>query len=157
MRFDEHQTLIEGTIYTVSVIEIGKLPISPLASSVNCFDRHSSASPMFYAIKTIFSALIIVLVGEASKRSQGLAALLLALPIVSVISFVWLYVETGDKVKVADLSHETFWYVLPTLPMFLALSWLLRHGLNLYLALAICAALTAVLFALTQALMVRLG
>lgn len=112
---------------------------------------------MFYAIKTLTSALTIVLVGEVSKRSNALAALLLALPIVSVLSFVWLYVETGDKVKIADLSRETFWFVLPTLPMFLLLSLLLRHGFHFYLALAICAILTAVLFALTQALMVKLA
>lgn len=105
---------------------------------------------MFYAIKTLISAFIIVLVGEASKRSHALAVLLLALPIVSVISFVWLYVETGDKVKIADLSYETFWYVLPTLPMFLLLSYLLRRDLNLYAALGICAIVTATLFAVTQ-------
>lgn len=106
---------------------------------------------MFYAIKIAISALIIVLVGEASKRSSTLAALLLALPIVSVISCVWLYAETSDKVKIADLSYETFWFVLPTLPMFLLLSYLLRRDFNFYLALAICAVLTAVLFGVTQA------
>ena len=105
---------------------------------------------MFYAIKTLLSAFIIVLVGEASKRSDALAALLLALPIVSVISFVWLYVETGDKVKIANLSYETFWYVLPTLPMFFLLSYLLRRDFNFYAALGICAIVTALLFAITQ-------
>lgn len=112
---------------------------------------------MLYAIKTVISALIIVLVGEVSKRSNALAALLLALPIVSVVSYVWLYVETGDRVKIADLSCETFWFVLPTLPMFLVLSWLLRHDFNFYLALVICAVLTAALFALTQSLVVKLS
>jgi uncharacterized membrane protein (GlpM family) len=112
---------------------------------------------MFYAIKTLISALIIVLVGEISKRSHALAALLLALPLVSVISFIWLYVETQDKVKIADMSYETFWYVLPTLPMFLLLSHLLRRDFNFYLALGLCAILTAVLFVLTQALLKQLG
>lgn len=105
---------------------------------------------MFYVIKTLISALIIVLVGEVSKRSNALAALLLALPIVSVISFIWLYTETNDKVKIADMSYETFWYVLPTLPMFLVLSYLLRRDFYFYSALGVTALLTAVLFALTQ-------
>jgi hypothetical protein len=108
---------------------------------------------MLYAIKTVISALIIVLVNEVSKRSAVLAALLLALPIVSVISFVWLYVESKDTGKIADISAETFWYVLPTLPMFLLLSYLLRRDFNFYTALVICAALTALLFALTQGLL----
>ena len=112
---------------------------------------------MFYVIKTLISALIIVLVGEVSKRSNALAALLLALPIVSVISFIWLYTETNDKVKIADMSNQTFWYVLPTLPMFLVLSYLLRRDFNFYLALAVTALLTAVLFALTQTLIKYLG
>lgn len=108
---------------------------------------------MFYAIKTLISAFIIVLVGEASKRSNALAALLLALPIVSVIAFIWRFVETGDKIKIADLSYETFWYVLPTLPMFLLLSYLLRRDFNFYLALGICAIVTAALFAATQSVL----
>jgi uncharacterized membrane protein (GlpM family) len=112
---------------------------------------------MFYAIKTLISALIIALVGEVSKRSHALAALLLALPTVSIVSFVWLHIETGDKVKIADLSYETFWFVLPTLPMFLLLSYLLWRDFNFYLALAICAILTAALFALTQALLGKLS
>lgn len=112
---------------------------------------------MFYALKVLISAAIIVLVAEISKRSSMLAALLLSLPLVSVMAFVWMYVETNDKVKIADLSYETFWFVLPTLPMFLLLSYLLRHDFNFYLALAICAVLTAVLFALTQALVSKLG
>ena len=112
---------------------------------------------MLYALKTLISALIIVLVGEAAKRSSTLAALLLALPIVSVVSFVWLYAETNDKVKIADLSYETFWFVLPTLPMFLLLSYLLRRDFNFYLALGVCAVLTAVLFAVTQTLMAKLA
>lgn len=112
---------------------------------------------MFAVIKTLISALIIVLVGEASKRSSTLAALLLALPIVSVMSFVWLYVQTQDTVKIADLSYETFWFVLPTLPMFLLLSYLLRRDLSFPVALGICTVVTAALFALTQALMKQLG
>jgi hypothetical protein len=112
---------------------------------------------MFYALKTLISALIIVLVGETAKRSSTLAALLLSLPIISVVSFVWLYAETNDKVKIADLSYETFWFVLPTLPMFLLLSYLLRRDFNFYLALGICAVLTAVLSAVMQTLMAKLA
>ena len=112
---------------------------------------------MFSVIKTLISALIIVLVVEASKRSSTLAALLLALPIVSVMSFVWLYVQTQDKVMISDLSYETFWFVLPTLPMFLLLSYLLRRDMSFPLALGICTVVTAALFALTQALVKQMG
>ena len=105
---------------------------------------------MFFALKTILSVLIIVIVGELIKRSSTLAALLLALPIVSVLAFVWEYMETKNTTKIADVSSETFWFVLPTLPMFLLLSYLLKQEMNFYLALLICCVVTAVLFAVTQ-------
>ena len=110
---------------------------------------------MLYLVKTLIAALVIVAVGEISKRSSALAAFLLALPIVSITAFVWIYIESKDKIKIADISHETFWYVIPTLPMFLLLSWMLKNDYNFYLSLAICCVLTAMLFAVTQYLLTR--
>lgn len=105
---------------------------------------------MLFAIKTLISALIIVSVNELSKRSTTMAALLLALPIVSVIAFTWEWIETRDAQRIAALSAETFWFVLPTLPMFLLLSWLLKSGVNYLAAMGICIAVTAALFAAVQ-------
>ena len=112
---------------------------------------------MIYAIKLFVSALIIVAVNALSKRSTALAAMLLALPLVSVIAFTWEWAENPNAEHIANLSTETFWFVLPTLPMFLLLGWLLRQGLNYYAALAICSAMTAVLFAVTQYWVQRLS
>ena len=94
--------------------------------------------------------MIIVAVGEISKRSSTLAAFLLALPTVSIIAFIWMYVESKDGLKVAAISQETFWYVIPTLPMFLLLGWMLRNNYNFYFSLLLCCVLTAGLFAITQ-------
>ncbi|MCX7210219.1 MAG: DUF3147 family protein [Burkholderiales bacterium] len=105
---------------------------------------------MLYLLKTLIAAIVIVLTTELSKRSTSLAALLLALPIVSVISFIWIYCETKDKTKIAELSAETFWYVIPSLPMFLLFSWLLRHDVNFFIALLTCCALTAALFGVVR-------
>ena len=110
---------------------------------------------MLYLVKTLIAALVIVAVGEISKRSSALAAFLLALPIVSITAFVWIYFESKDKLKIADISYETFWYVIPTLPMFLLLSWMLKNDYNFFLSLAICCVLTAMLFAVTQYLLTR--
>ena len=110
---------------------------------------------MFYIVKTLIAALVIVAVGEISKRSSALAAFLLALPIVSITAFVWIYVESKDKAKIADISQETFWYVIPTLPMFLLFSWMLRHDYNFYFSILLCSALTAGLFGITQYLLAR--
>lgn len=101
---------------------------------------------MLYLLKTLIAAIVIVLTTELSKRSTSLAALLLALPIVSVTSFIWIWLETKDSNKIADLSSETFWYVIPSLPMFLLFSWLLRHNVNFFVALLACCGLTAAIF-----------
>ena len=105
---------------------------------------------MLYLLKTLIAAIVIVLTTELSKRSTSLAALLLALPIVSVTSFIWIYIETQDKTKIAELSSQTFWYVIPSLPMFLLFSWLLRHNVNFFIALLACCALTATLFGVVR-------
>jgi hypothetical protein len=109
---------------------------------------------MLYVFKTLIAALIIVAAGEISKRTSSLAALLLALPIVSLTAFIWIYIESGDKGKIADISQNTFWYVIPTLPMFLLLSWMLRNDYNFYLSLFVCCMLTAGLYLLIQRLLV---
>ncbi len=101
---------------------------------------------MLYLLKTLIAASIIVLATELSKRSSAMAALLLALPIVSITTFIWIWIETQDKNKIADLSSMTFWYVIPSLPMFLVFSWLLRHNVHFIVALLASCALTAALF-----------
>ncbi len=110
---------------------------------------------MSYLFKTLIAAIIIVLVTEVSKRSTAMAAFLLALPIVSITSFLWIWMETKDKIKIADISQQTFWYVLPTLPMFLLLAWLLKNNISFYVSLGICCLITVVLFGLTQYLLIK--
>ena len=110
---------------------------------------------MLYIVKTIISALVIVLVTEISKRSSALGAFFLALPIVSITAIVWIWMETKDAEKIANLTYDTFWYVLPTLPMFLMITWMLRNQYNFYLSLAICCVITAILFATTQYLLAK--
>ncbi len=105
---------------------------------------------LLYFIKTLIAAIVIVAVVEMSKRNSSLAAFLLALPIVSITTFVWIYVESKDKIKIANISQETFWYVIPSLPMFLLFSWMLKNDYNFYLALFFYCVLTAGLFGITQ-------
>ena len=79
-----------------------------------------------YIIKIIISALVIVAVSEIAKRSSFLGGLLASLPIVSFMAMIWLYVDTKDAQKVARLSINIFWLVLPSLVFFLVLPLLLK-------------------------------
>ncbi len=110
---------------------------------------------MLYLLKILISALVITGASELARRSTGLAALLLALPIVSLLTFTWVWIEQRDPQQIARLSIETFWYVLPTLPLFIVLGWMLRQGFGFAVSLAAGCAVGAALLGVTQWLMSR--
>jgi hypothetical protein len=113
---------------------------------------------MLYLIaKALLSGIIIVAASEAAKRSPTYGALLVSLPLISIFAMVWLWRDTGDNERIAALSEGTFWLVLPTLPMFLVLPALMRHGLDFWLALAASCALTMGLYFLALWLLARFG
>ena len=111
----------------------------------------------YYLLKVLTAALVIVGITETAKLSTRVGALIAALPAVSLVSFVWLYLETRDTERIAALSLDTFWLVLPTLPMFIVLPMLLRRGLGFGPALLAACALTAALAALTVLALRRWG
>ncbi len=106
--------------------------------------------------KFLLSAAVIVLVTEVAKRNDKLGGLVAALPIVTFITLIWLYIEKQPVAKIADYSWYTFWYVLPTLPMFLALPLLLPR-IGFWPSLLACAILTVVCLFLFALLVRRFG
>lgn len=103
---------------------------------------------LFALLKAALSGIIIAVVSETAKRSAAFGALVASLPVISILSIIWLYHETGDVNRIADHVFATFWYVLPSLPMFLLLPYLLRGGVGFYPALGVSCALTVVLYVL---------
>ncbi|MBN8945521.1 DUF3147 family protein [Rhodanobacter sp. FW102-FHT14D06] len=69
--------------------------------------------------KYLITAAIVVAVSELAKRSDRLGALLASLPLVTLLALIWLYLEKQPAEKIANHAWYTFWYVVPTLPMFL--------------------------------------
>ena len=111
----------------------------------------------YYAVKVLLSAGIIVAVSEVAKVNVTLGALIKSLPLVSILAMIWLYVDTHDAARIGDLSTSTFWLVLPTLPMFLVLPALLRHGLGFYASLAISVFVMVLCYAAAVPLLARIG
>ena len=103
--------------------------------------------------KYLITAAIVVFVSEAARRSDKLGAFVAALPLVTLLVLVWLYVEKQPEQKIANHAWYTFWYVVPTLPMFLAFPWLLPR-LGFWPTMLASAAITFACFALF-ALVVR--
>ena len=108
-------------------------------------------------VKALLSGLIIAIVSEVAKRSPGVGALIASLPLVSVLGMIWLWRDTQDGGRLAAHAEATFWYVLPSLPMFLVIPALLRRGTPFWLALGAGCALTVVLYLAMTAAAPRLG
>jgi uncharacterized membrane protein (GlpM family) len=106
--------------------------------------------------KYALTAAVVVLVSELAKRSDRLGGLLAALPLITVLSLIWLYVEGQPASKIANHAWYTFWYVLPTLPMFLVFPALLPR-LGFWPTLLACVVITLVSFAAFTALVRRFG
>lgn len=98
------------------------------------------------AVKFALSALVIVVVTKVQLFNDRLSALLIALPLTSLVAMVWMHAERQAPARIANHAEGTFWFVLPTLPMFLVLPWLLRHGWSFWPALAVNCLMTAALF-----------
>jgi F0F1-type ATP synthase assembly protein I len=113
---------------------------------------------MLYLIaKAVISGLIIMAASEVAKRSPTYGSLILSLPLISILAFIWLWRDTGDNERIASLAEGTFWLVLPTLPMFLVMPALLRSGMGFWIALAISCAMTIALYLVTVWLLPKVG
>jgi F0F1-type ATP synthase assembly protein I len=120
-------------------------------------DHTTGRNSMAWVItKYLITAAVVVLVSEFAKRSDKLGALIAALPMVTVLTLIWLHVEKQPAAKVANHAWYTFWYVVPTLPMFLVFPALLAR-LGFWPALGVCVVLTAACFALFALLVRRFG
>ena len=104
---------------------------------------------LYLAVKAALSGIVIAIVSEVARRSPTLGALIVSLPLISILGILWLWHDTSDAERIAAHAQSTFWYVLPTLPMFLMMPTMLRHGIGFWPTLATCCALTLALYLVT--------
>ena len=98
------------------------------------------------AAKALLSGVLIVAIAELGKRLPAMGALVASLPLVSVLGMMLLWHSRPDAENMAIHAEATFWYVLPSLPMFLLIPFMLRQGSGFWLALLAGCALTVVLY-----------
>jgi len=101
---------------------------------------------LFLVLKAAISGMIVAAVSEIAKRYPGFGALVASLPLVSVLGMVWLWQAKPDPANMADHAGATFWFVLPSLPMFLLIPVLLRRGAPFWMALTSGCVLTIALY-----------
>ena len=101
---------------------------------------------VYFLLKAALSGIIIAIVSEVARRAPGLGALIASLPLISVLGMIWLWRDTEDTARMAEHAFATFWFVLPSLPMFLAIPVMLGRGVTFWPALAIGCAMTVLLY-----------
>lgn len=106
--------------------------------------------------KYLVTAAVVVLVSELAKRSDRVGGFVAALPMITLLTLVWLYLENQPPARLANHAWYTFWYVVPTLPMFLAFPWLLQR-LGFWWTLGACALITVACFAAFALVVKRFG
>lgn len=95
--------------------------------------------------KYFITAGVVVLISELAKRSDKLGGLIAALPMITILTLIWLYIEKQPEAKIANHAWYTFWYVIPTLPMFLVFPMLLPR-IGFWPTLLVSAAITIFCF-----------
>ena len=112
---------------------------------------------LYLAIKALISGVVIATISEVAKRNPGIGGLIASLPLVSILGVMWLWRDSHDAPNMIAHLEGTFWFVLPSLPMFLVMPALMRRGLAFWPALAAGGALTMALYALMVWVAPRVG
>ena len=120
------------------------------------WDKILSVTP-FDIVKVLLTAVIILLVNKVQLINDRVSALLIALPLTSLLAMIWMHHGRQTPERIANHAEGTFWFVLPTLPMFLMLPWMLRHGWGFWTALTANCVITAGLFWLMVAILRKFG
>lgn len=122
----------------------------------NTWSKVLTFTPMD-VVKLFVSAAVIVVVTKVQLFNDRLSALLIALPFTSLVAMVWMHAEKQTPQRIANHSEGTFWFVLPTLPMFLILPWMMRQGWGFWPSLLACCVLTVGFFWLTVVILRHFG
>lgn len=95
----------------------------------------------YFIFKILNTALLIAGVSEISKRFTFLASILAALPLTSILIFMWMFIEQKNVKKISTMSLEIFYLVIPSLVFFLILPLLIKR-IEFFSALVVDIALT---------------
>lgn len=101
---------------------------------------------LYLVLKAAISGILIAAASEVARRWPGWGALIVSLPLVSILAMLWLWRDTHDPDRMAAHVEATFWFVIPSLPMFLLIPAMLRQGHSFWTALLAGCVLTIALY-----------
>jgi hypothetical protein len=92
---------------------------------------------IYFIIKTLITALIVAITSEVARRYPSLAGIILIMPLTCILTFIWIYHEAGDAMKIVQASHDILYLAIPSLLFFMMLPLLLKNGINFYISLLV--------------------
>lgn len=108
------------------------------------------------AMKARISRIIVAIASEVARRYPGFGGMIASLPLAWILAMIWLYRDTADPVAIAQHAKATFGCMLPSLPMFLLVPFLIGRGMSFSPALAAGSAATVLLYMLMNRVAVHL-
>ncbi len=106
--------------------------------------------------KYLLTAGMVVFISEVAKRSDKMGGFIAALPLMTLLTLTWLFIENQSEEKIASHAYYTFWYVIPTLPMFLLFPYLLPK-IGFWMTMGASVLVTILCFGLFSLLMKGFG
>lgn len=101
----------------------------------------------YFILKAALSGVLIAIISEVARRYPSFGGLIASLPLISLLAIIWLWRDTGGDVsQVAAHARATLWYVVPSLPLFLILPWMMERGVNFWLSLLVASFITICLY-----------
>lgn len=101
---------------------------------------------LYFMLKLIITAVLIVVISETGKRYSLAGALLAAIPFVSILAMIWMYVDTGNASSSVEFSKRIVWLITPSMTLFIVFPILIHKGVHFYLSLFISTALTIIAY-----------
>ena len=112
---------------------------------------------MSYIIfKGIISGILIIIISEVSKKFPGFGGLIASLPLISVMAMTWIWLETGNSEKIINHSLSTFWFVIPSLPMFILIPFIIQKNYSFWTSLIIGCLITMILYLISLWIFLKL-
>ena len=103
---------------------------------------------MYLLLKAVISGILVALASEAARRSTLLGAVLISLPLTSILAVIWLYRDSHDVERVAALSWSILWVIVPSVVFLIALPVALRNGVGFIASITLAIVLTVVAYAI---------
>ncbi len=112
---------------------------------------------LYLLVKAAISGVLVAVISEVARRNPGWGGLIASLPLVSLMAMIWLWRDIGDPQRVADQAISTFWFVLPSLPLFLIVPLMIRAGWGFWPSVLVACLVTLGLYAAMIGVSARLG